>query len=265
MERKLGIVLDSIPQPVKEALQTASGMGFAQVELPAVRGPVAPAELTRSGRRDLLHHVKGLGLQLAALGGDLGGGGFADSSRLEQRLDQTRAIMAMAAELRVPVVTTHLGHVDEAVLQQGYLSEAIAQLADFSDRTGTRVAFETGGTDPAGLADLLRAVGSPTLGACYDPASLLIEGFEPTRGIEPLADAILIARARDAVAGSARHPGREVPLGEGQLGLAEYLAALDQAGYHGVPFIRRTESEHPLEDLAAARRRLQSILGTGRI
>lgn len=260
MDARLGVVLDSFGQPVREALQSASRLGFGKVELPAAAGAASPDELSATGRRHLLKHVGGLGLQLSALGGDLGGGRFADSSRLEQRLDRTRAIVEMAADLRVPLVTTHLGQIDEQTLQRGYLLEAIEQLAEISDRTGTFIAFETGGGEPGTLAEVLKRIGARTLGACYDPASLLIDGFDPLSGIEPLANAILIARARDAQAGGPRQPGREVALGSGQIDLPEYLAALDQAGYRSVPFIRRTESDRPLEEIADAKRRLEKVL-----
>lgn len=260
MEARMGVVLDSFVQPAKEALQSASRLGFRQVELPTIAGAVAPEQLSGTGRRHLLKFVGGLGLQLSALGGDLGGGRFADSSHLEQRLERTRAIIEMAAELRVPLVTTHLGQIDEETLSRGHLLEAIEQLADLSDRTGTFIAFETAGGDPKHLSQILRRLDSRTLGACYDPASLLIDGFDPLSGIEPLANSILIARARDAQAGAPRHPGREVPLGSGQVDLAEYLAALDQAGYHNVPFIRRTDSDHPLEEVAEAKRRLDKLI-----
>jgi sugar phosphate isomerase/epimerase len=260
MASRLGVVLDSFGQPVKEAMQSASRMGFGQVELPAVSGSVDPAELSQTGRRHLLRFTGDLGLRLSALGSDFGGNRFMDSGRVEQRLEKARAIVEMAAELHVPIVTTHLGRMDEDALKRGYLFEAIEHLADISDRTGTFIAFETGGAAPTLLRDLIRRINSPTVGVCYDPASLLMDGYEPLGGIEPVASSILIARARDAMAGSPNNPGREVSLGTGQIDLAEYLAALDQAGYKNVPFIRRTDSERPLVDLAEAKRRLEAVL-----
>ncbi len=260
MNGKAGVVLDSFGQPVKEAMQSAAQLGFRKVELPAVTGPVEPGELSRTGRRHLLHFVQGLGLELAALGGDFGGNRLMDPARLEQRLDKTRALMEMAAELRVPMLTTHLGRVDERALQKGTLAEVLRHIAGLSDRTGTLVAFETGGADPVALADLLRQVDSPTLGTCYDPASLVMDGYDALAGIEPLASSIFIARARDATAGTPGRSGREVPLGSGQVDLEEYLANLDQAGYRNVTFIRRTDSDRPLSELAAAKRRLDSLL-----
>lgn len=260
MESRLGVVLDSFRQPVKEAMQSAADLGFRKLEMSAACGPIDPEELTATGRRHLLHYVGGLGLQLSALGGDLGGGRFADSSKVEQCLEKTLSIVELAADLHVPVVTTHLGRVGEDALARGYLREAVERLAETSDRMGTFIAFETAGADPGVFAALLRQINAPTLGVCYDPASLIIEGHEPVAGVEPLANAILIARARDALAGTPQRPGSETPLGSGQLDLAEYLAALDQAGYRGVPFISRKEARRPHEEIADAKRRLEEVV-----
>jgi sugar phosphate isomerase/epimerase len=203
--------------------------------------------------------VSSLGLHLGALGGDLGGARFSDSSQVEQRLEKTRQIMQAAAELRVPVVTTSLGLVTAESLKSGFLKEALRHLAEVSDRTGTRLAIETGG-DPQAMSDLLKELGNTGLGACYDPASLIIEGFDPLSGIDPFADHILVAHVRDGTAGSDRRPGRETPLGQGQIDFPKYLAALDQSGFHGVPYLRRTTAERPLQDITDDKARLDSLI-----
>jgi L-ribulose-5-phosphate 3-epimerase len=256
----IGVVLDSFGRPVKESLQAASRLGLRQIELPATSGEVSPEVLSHSGRRHLLRHMDGLGLELSALGGDLGGARFSESSSIEQRLDQTRRIIEMAADLRVPVMTTHLGRFDKRSLEGGGLTAVVRELADAADRTGTFVAFETGGADPADMASLLKEIDCEWLGFCYDPASLLIDGYDPIESVEPTAGRILVARARDAVSGSERRPGRETPLGYGEVDLARYLAALDQGGYHNAAFIRRTDSDRPLQDIAEAKARLEAVM-----
>jgi hypothetical protein len=35
---------------------------------------------------------------------------------------------------------------------------------------------------------------------------------------------------------------------------------LDQAGYRGTAFIRRTGAEHPLDEVAEAKRRIESLV-----
>lgn len=253
---RIGVVLDSFRQPVKEALASAARLRLPDVEMPAVGGEVDPEELSHTGRRHLRHYVSSLGLQLSALGASLGASGGQD---LERRLDKTRRTVEMAAELGVRVVTTRLGRLDADTVASGELIEAVEILANVTDRTGTLVALETESCDPQAIAELLKRVDCPTIGTCYDPASLLIDGFDPIAGLEPVADRILIARVRDAVAGTAQRPGRETALGEGQIDLAGYLAGLDQAGYRGGPFLRRTQARDPMAELADARRRLESV------
>jgi L-ribulose-5-phosphate 3-epimerase len=256
-----GVVLDSFRQPVRDALQSAARLQFREIEMPAVR-EVEPAQLSRSGRRDLSHYVSGLGLQLSALAADLGGNRFGEGAGLEQRLEGVRQTIHLAAELHVPIVTTHLGRVVEGAAA-GELAEVIKELADIADRTGTIVAVESGGGDPAALASLVRGIDCAMLGVCYDPASQLMEGADPLAGVEQLADTIRIAHLRDAIAGSAARPGHETPLGRGQVDFAEYLAALDQAGYKRTPFLRRSGAEHPIEELAEAKAKLDRLLKGG--
>jgi L-ribulose-5-phosphate 3-epimerase len=254
----VGVVLDSFGQPVRDSLQSASRLGLRQLELPVASGEVSPDVLSHTGRRHLLHYVKGLGLELSALGGDLGGSRFAGGGGSEERLERTRKIVEMAADLHVPIMTTHLGRVD-MTNRRGEVAEVLRELADVADRTGTFVAFETASVDPARFVSLLREVNCDWLGVCYDPASLLIDGYDPLESIGPAAGRILIARARDAVGGSERRPGHETPLGYGEIDFARYLAMLDQAGYRHAAFIRRTDSEHPLEDITDAKKLLESL------
>jgi L-ribulose-5-phosphate 3-epimerase len=255
----VGVVLDSFGQPVRDSLQSAARLGLRQLELPAVSGEVNPDVLSHTGRRHLLHYVKSLGLELSAIGGDLGGARFTDSAHVEERLHRTRKIVEMAADLHVPIMTTHLGRVDSETVRNADLAAVVRELADIADRTGTFVALETGSADPGDLAALLKQADCDWLGVCYDPASLFIDGYDPLAGVEPVAGRVLIARARDAVGGSERRPGHETPLGYGEVDLAGYLAALDQAGYRNAAFIRRTDSEHPFDDIADAKQRLESL------
>jgi len=260
---RVGVVLDCFGPDVREALAAAGRLAFGRAELPVAGGQADPARLSHTGRRHLARVARTHGVELAALGADLGGLRFADSADVERCLDKTRQVIEMAAELRIPVVTSHLGRLDETTVRRAHTRQVLEELADAADRTGTFVAFETAGGEPRQLAGMLREIGCPWLAACYDPASLIIEGFDPLAGMEPLADRIVSARGRDALSGSAGRAGREVPLGEGHLDLPAYLAALDQAGYRDAPFLRRTEALDPQAELAAAKSRLERLLTRG--
>ena len=85
-------------------------------------------------------------------------------------------------------------------------------------------------------------------------------GHEPIAATELLADQIILSHARDGLAGTAERLGREMALGSGYVNLAAYLATLAEAGYAGPQILRRTDSDRPADDLAAARKLLDSQL-----
>ena len=92
--------MDGFRQSARDGLRGAAELGFRPIELSAPGREISPEALTDSGRRHLKRYIEGLGLSIAALGGDLGGRHFADSATLDERIDRTRKILEMAAELR---------------------------------------------------------------------------------------------------------------------------------------------------------------------
>lgn len=139
--------------------------------------------------------------------------------------------------------------------------EALRHIGERADVRGTLVAIETAGHDPKVLKGLLEEVGCPMLRVCYDPAELVMRGGEALGGVEALAEQIVLARARDAVGPGAGGSGREVALGQGEVDLAEYLGMLAQAGYEGAPIVGRRGGEDPIGEIAAAKERLERLLG----
>jgi sugar phosphate isomerase/epimerase len=256
----LGITLDSFGQPVKQALATAHEMGFGAIELPAASGEVAPSSLGQSGRRHLKRVVSNLGLTFSSLGGDPGGRRFADQQQAERHIETTRGILEMAAEMQVPVVTTHLGRFTEDPRDLSLLREVLHEVGQQADRTGRFVAVETASLKPEELARILKDVNCSWLGACCDPANMLIEGADPIQAVEAHADHIWLARARDAVAGSPQQPGYETNIGSGEMDWTRYLASLEQAGYGRSPFVRRLGSNRSVRDVADARQQLQRFM-----
>jgi sugar phosphate isomerase/epimerase len=137
---------------------------------------------------------------------------------------------------------------------------ALDQIADHADKTGVIYAVETTETTPDLLNAVLKRNACPYVRVAYDPAALLMEGDDPVAGVQPLADQVAISFARDALQGSGDRPGRETPFGTGHIDFAEYLAALEEAGYHGPQIIRRTNAENPIEEIAAAKKYLEDVL-----
>jgi sugar phosphate isomerase/epimerase len=239
-------------------------MGYRAIQIGTVASEFEPQRFGETARRHLRRFVNDQSLEIAALLVDIGGIRFGDPARLEEGVDRTVAAIQMAAQMHVPIVTVELGPI---VPEDAHVEQSLRQLAQTCDSTGTFLALQTGYTNPEEMARMIRRLGAPTVRACYDPAGLLLGGFEALSGIEPLAEQIILAYVRDAIAGrgsqsgGGRAPqGRETPLCEGELDLAEYLAALQEASYFGPLIVRRMQAMNPTAELSKAKESLESFV-----
>ena len=248
----LSVCLGDLDADVKVALDRARDLEFSAVDIPAAQGPISPGELSRTGRRHLLKHLADLGLRLGSLRGPVGGSGYGDARLGEQRLETMRGVMRLAADLKVPVVSTAPGQA-AGEPDQSRLCEALSVLADDADRTGVVVAIESAGLGLEALRKVLREINCHSLAACCDSGAMLMQGEDPPRVADALPGRIQLVRARDAVPGSPEAPGYEVTMGEGTLDVPRFLAALAEAGFGGDIVMSRTTGANRSGDLALAR------------
>jgi len=232
------------------------------VQLYTTAGELAPENLSRSGQRELLRLLADHGLTLSALCADLGGARFADSANVAERIERTGRIIEQAAQMRVPIVTAHVGTVSANPDDAGrkLIFEAVDAVGSVADRAGVIFAIETGQEQPAVLAELLGQFNNPALGINYDPANLLMNGFDPVAGVGVLADRIVYVHAKDAVGGGGGG-GREVALGTGEVDYPAFVAALESAGYGGWHTVERKYSRDAIAELAAACKYLRRLAG----
>jgi len=252
-KRRFGVRVDDLRMDIRDALRTARDMGYSTVEIGARSGAVAPDQLTRSGRRDLVRHVASLGLELGALGAAPPGRGYGDPRTGSQALDLTLRIMELAADVGAAVVTTTVeAPPDDDAGAAGRIREALTFFAAQADRTGRALAIMERGGSPEWLLSAVRAVGFPNLGICLDTGETLARGVDPGDAAAQAAGAIKWVHLRDAIAGSADRPGREAAPGEGSLDLAALIAALDGVGYGGPLIAVRGAGTNPKDDFRRA-------------
>lgn len=258
----LGVGVHDFRMGTKAALSRAAGMGFGAVEIRAASGDTSPNQLSQSGRRHLERLVRGLGLELSALSAATPGGGLADVKQVDERIAGTKAVLDLARDLSVSTVIVTLGATVDELARESAIN-ALVEVADHADRTGRRLAIQTHGQSPKALESLLQELRCPSVGVCMDPAALLMMGHDPIECITRLADNVCLSYARDATLGGFDGEGHETRMGDGQLDLPAYLAALDGAGYGGRQIVRRTSAEYPLEDIRHALAILDSHLRGG--
>ncbi len=256
-----GVHLDDFRTEPKQALKLASELGFAVVQIGAVRGPISPEQLSGSGRRHLRRLATGLGLSIVALRADFGGLRFLDAALIEKHVRDTRLILELARELGASIVTAPLGKIDSnGAAQYDQVKHALAEIIEHADKLDQILAVETSVVHLESIESLLDDISCPNLRVCYDPAELLMQGINPLTSIETFVDRIALAYVRDAQRGSPAQAGRETNLGQGELGLHSYLAGLEAAGYAMPLVVRRSDSADPLNDLRACKEYLDSVL-----
>ena len=256
---KVGVMIESFRLGVKPGIRKAAEIGADGFQIYVVKDEMAPWNLSKTGRRDFRKFVGGLGLTVSALCGDLGLG-YTDPARLDELVDKTRQILDLSADLQVPIVTTHIGVIpeDRNSPTWGVMKSVLTELGGYAEKVGSCFATETGPETPKLMRDFIEVVGSPSLKVNYDPANLVMGGFDHLGGVAELAGLIVHTHAKDGV----RHPDgscKEVPLGEGQVQWNEYLAMLESVGYDGFFTIEREVGPDPVGDIAKAIRFLRSF------
>lgn len=230
-------------------------MQFRSVELPAAHGETTPQNLSVSGRRHLQKIVADLGLNMTSLTADFAGLRLTDPKTMDERIERTCAIMELAADMNVPIVTSSVGaltHPDSGDPSDTALA-ALRRLGEFADSRGRIFAIRAAFDEPHKLRSLLQQLACPWLKVGLDPAALLMSGVNPIAAIESLGAETSLIHLRDGLHGSPNRPGQEAPLGQGELDLRGFLNSLDQFEFRGPAILRRTDSNSPATDLLQAR------------
>ncbi len=271
----IGIMADSFRLSLRDGLKKAAELGAQGVQIYAVAGEISPEEMTPVHRKELLKYIKGLGIRVSALCGDMGGHAFADEANNPWRVERSKRIMDLALDLECNVVTTHIGVVpqDENHPRRAVMANACAELARYADSVGAFFAVETGPEPSQRLRGFLDSLGSKGVGVNLDPANLaMVVGEDAASAVKNLAPYIVHTHAKDGVMIRQTDPERiygffaeggiedmrmedyfkEVPLGKGDVKWPEYIAALEAAGYKGFLTIEREVGDDPARDIAEA-------------
>ncbi|MGL6174491.1 MAG: sugar phosphate isomerase/epimerase family protein [Cellulosilyticaceae bacterium] len=266
----IGVIIDSFRTDIQTALKKAAGMGVQGIQVYSTRGEMAPENLVGEKRKEFLNLVKGHGLQISALCGDLGEG-FGNPERNKVNIERSKRILELAKELETNIVTTHIGVVPTDVNHDRYkiMQEACFELSQYADQLQAHFAIETGPETADVLKGFLDGLGSKGVAVNLDPANLvMVTADDPVKAVYTLKDYIVHTHAKDGKRLLVRDPeviygiiedeiqaGQafiELPLGEGGVDFANYLKALDDIGYKGYLTIEREVGESPEKDIQLA-------------
>lgn len=176
--------------------------------------------------------------------------GLVPESMREKRVEILKRTIVFAQELDVDAVGLHLGFVPHDPKDPAYAA-ILATLQDactFAKSHQRNIHLETGQEPADVLLQFLKDTDRANLFINFDPANMILYGCgEPLPALEQLAPFVRSVHCKDAVWSDQPGEtwGEEKPLGEGDVGMHEYLEVLNSIGYEGPLTIEREISQEP--------------------
>ena len=255
-QHKIGVMVESFRLGLREGITKAAEVGADGIQVYVTGGETAPENLSRSGRKEFRKLVADHGLAFSALCADYFKG-FLNAETNDETVEKTKACMDLAVDLGTHVITSHIGTLpeDESADEWRLGREALAELAAHGEKREVLLASETGPESADLLLKFLETIPGKTIGVNYDPANLVMNGFDQLGGVKVLKDYIFHTHAKDAT----RSPRKEVPLSEGEVDFPRWVGLLDEIGYDGFLTIEREVGEDPVADIVQAVRFLRTL------
>jgi sugar phosphate isomerase/epimerase len=258
---KVGICLESLGLPLRRALQEAEKLGVTGVQVDAV-SDLSPNTLSQTGRREFRHLLRAHNLELTAVGCPLRRG--LDTAENQQgRIEHLKKVMTLSFDLGPRIVIIQAGHVPERPEdpRTGLLTEALRDLGLHGDRIGVVLSMETGLESGQVLKTFLERFDTAGLGVNFDPANLLMNGFDPYADLRTLRGKVVHVHAKDARVRGANRAAQIVPLGHGDMDWMQMAATLEEIEYRGWLVVEQEVSDNRLADVASGVAFLRRLVG----
>jgi sugar phosphate isomerase/epimerase len=173
--------------------------------------------------------------------------GLVPPATRQSRLDEMRQISDFAQWLGCDTVALHLGFIP-AARSYDAIVEVTRQLCDHCQGNDQYLHLETGQETAAGLQEFIHSVDRANLKINFDPANMILYGIgEPIEALRQLGGLVRSVHCKDGKWSD--QPGvtwgTEVPLGQGDVGIENYLRALQEIGYSGPLTIEREIPQDP--------------------
>jgi len=224
----------------------------------------APAAHTRTkaNAERFTTRLKELGITLTAVFGGFEGESYADIPTVVRtvglvpretraaRLAEMKEIADFAKLLQCEVVALHLGFVPHGHGDSLYqeVLDVTRDLCDHCARNGQRLHLETGQEPADVLLAFIKDVARDNLFINFDPANMILYGAgEPIAALQVVGKYVKSVHCKDGK--WAKNPGQEwgqeMPLGQGDVGMENFLRTLDKIGYTGPLTIEREIPQEP--------------------
>ncbi len=251
-------VFASVDAGLGVKLEVAHELGVPTIQLHA---PAQPTR-TQENADQFLARLSDLDIALTAVFGGFEGESYANIPTVSQtvglvplatraaRTQEMKEIADFARLLGCDVVALHLGFITHDRTSSDY-RDVLAITRDICDHcahNGQDLHLETGQETADGLLQFIEDVERNNLFVNFDPANMILYGTgEPIEALRKVGQYVHSVHCKDATwaANPGQDWGAEVPLGEGAVGIENYLRTLGDLGYTGPLTIEREIPQEP--------------------
>jgi sugar phosphate isomerase/epimerase len=189
-------------------------------------------------------------------------GGFGNPATRVERLERLKWALERTKALGLKDLMLHAGFIPEPMDPgRTAMLDTLSKAGQLAADAGVTLAFETGQETAELLRRTLDELKSPNIKVNFDPANMLLYDMgDPIRAVEILGPDIRSVHVKDARRTTTPGEwGQEVPLGEGEVNLPQFLQALERVGYTGALVVEREVGDQAgrLRDVALGLDRLR--------
>jgi L-ribulose-5-phosphate 3-epimerase len=189
-------------------------------------------------------------------------GGIVPDETWDSNRQMVLDALDVTADLGVKYLSTHAGFIDETDKAHAQkITKRIKLLADAAADKGVMFLLETGQETAAELAHFLETLDHNFVGVNFDPANIILYNKgNPIQAVRTLAPWIRHIHVKDAT--RTKEPGTwgtEVPWGDGEVGIADFLNVLAEIGFEGALAIEREGGDNRFGDIKLAIERLAAV------
>jgi sugar phosphate isomerase/epimerase len=251
-------VFTSVDAGLGVKLEVAHELGIPTIQVHAPHR----ASRTKENAQQFLSRLRELGIELTCVFGGFEGESYADIPTVARtvglvpretraaRLTEMKEIADFARVLGCDVVALHLGFVPHDATDPLYQEtvDVTRDLCNHCAINGQSLNLETGQETADALIEFIMKVECQNLFINFDPANMILYGTgEPIAALERVGQYVRSVHCKDGkwAASPGEQWGQEVRLGEGDVGMENYLRTLDKIGYTGPLTIEREIPQEP--------------------
>ena len=267
----LGVMLDVGENPL-ERVKHVRQMGFPTVQM----GVPPPKFATEEAKAELRAALAEAGVIVTTVFCGFAGESYADIPTVRRtvglvpketravRLDRAREIAQFAKDIGSPRIAIHIGFVPEEPDDPDYPAcvETLRQLADHAGSLGLQVTLETGQETASTLKRFIQDSRRDNVKVNFDPANMILYGSgDPIEALDHVGQWVVGTHCKDGKWPTEEGQlGHEVPLGQGDVGIEQFVTKLFNLGYRGPLTIEREiTGEQQTRDILMAKELLEGI------